>query len=252
MLDQMSKGRLEIGFGRGASAIEASYFGNDHSVAEPIYREYLELILSGMTQGRLNGKGEYYEFDDVPLMFGPYQKPHPPLWYGAHSTESAARAARLGSHIVSLDTAAETRTFADRYREVWREVNTHGRPEPMIGLSVFIVLADSDETALAAARRAYRVWYTSFNYLFVRHHTTPPKHQRPPEWDDMADQGRAIAGTPETVAAKLAELMHTSAANYLVGQFAFGDLTLAENTRTIDLFAKHVMPVLSGQKHRST
>lgn len=245
MLDQMSKGRLEIGFGRGASAIEASYFGNDHTIAEPVYREYLDLMLSGMTEGRLNGKGEYYEYDDVPLMFGPYQKPYPPLWYGVHSTESAARAARMGSHIVSLDTATETRTFADRFREVWAEVHDSTRPEPLVGLGLFVFLADTDEAAQAAAQRAYRVWHKSFNYLFVRHNTEPPKHQRPPEWDDMAAQGRAIAGAPATVAAKLAELLDASAANYLVGQFAFGDLTLAENTRSIELFAEHVMPALA-------
>ena len=252
MLDQMSRGRLEIGFGRGASAIETSYFGNDHSIAEPVYREYLDLILAGMEEGRLNGKGEYFEFDDVPLMFGPYQKPHPPLWYGVHSTESAERAARMGSHIVSLDSAEETRSFADRFREVWCEVHgevhggVHGgaEPEPLIGLGLFVFLADTDAAALAAARRAYRVWHKSFNYLFVRHNTTPPKHQRPPEWDDMAAQGRAIAGTPETVAAALAERLDAAAANYLVGQFAFGDLTLAENTRSIELFAERVMPAL--------
>ena len=246
MLDQMSCGRLEIGFGRGASAIEASYFGNDHSIAEPIYREYLDLILSGMAEGRLNGKGEYYEFDDVPLMFGPYQKPHPPLWYGVHSTDSAARAARLGSHIVSLDTAPETRTFADRFREVWSEANGNDRTEPLIGLGVFVFLADTDESAHAAAQRAYRVWHRSFNFLFARHNTTPPKHQRPPEWDDMATQGCAIAGAPATVAAKLAELLDTAAASYLVGQFAFGDLTLVETTHSIELFADRVMPVLAG------
>ncbi|MAM67475.1 MAG: LLM class flavin-dependent oxidoreductase, partial [Rhodospirillaceae bacterium] len=31
MVDQLSEGRLEIGFGRGASPIEAAYFGNDHA-----------------------------------------------------------------------------------------------------------------------------------------------------------------------------------------------------------------------------
>ena len=228
MLDQLSRGRLEIGFGRGASAIEASYFGNDHTIAEPVYREYLDLILAGMAEGRLNGKGDYYDFDDVPLMFGPYQKPHPPLWYGVHSTESAERAARMGSNIVSLDTAEEMATFANRFRDVWEEVHGSAGPQPLIGLGLFVFVADTDAAALAAARRAYPVWHHSFNYLFVRHNAPPPRHQRPPAWDDMAAQGRAIAGSPETVTAALAERLEASACNYLVGQFAFGDLTLDE------------------------
>ncbi len=245
MLDQLSGGRLEIGFGRGASAIEAAYFGNDHTISEPIYREYLDLMLTGMAEGRLDGKGTYYEFDDVPLMFGPYQKPHPPLWYGVHSTESAARAARMGSHIVSLDSAEETGTFADRFREVWAGEHGEGGAEPLVGLGLFVFVAETDAAALAAARRAYPVWHKSFNYLFVRHNTAPPMHQRPPHWDDMAAQGRAIAGAPGTVAARLAERLEVSKATYLVGQFAFGDLSLAENTRSIELFAEQVMPALA-------
>ena len=33
----------------------------------------------------------------------PLQKPHPPLWYGAHSPDSAERAARKGLHMVTND-----------------------------------------------------------------------------------------------------------------------------------------------------
>jgi len=35
-----------------------------------------------------------------------------------------------------------------------------------------------------------------------------------------------------------------SAANYLVGQFAFGDLSLAESLRSVELFTRLVMPAL--------
>ena len=55
-----------------------------------------------------------------------------------------------------------------------------------------------------------------------------------------------VNGAPATVAAKLAELLDTAAASYLVGQFAFGDLTLVETTHSIELFADRVMPVLAG------
>jgi hypothetical protein len=34
--------------------------------------------------------------------------------------------------------------------------------------------------------------------------------------------------------------------NYLVGQFCFGDLTEAEVGRSVDLFARDVMPALKG------
>ncbi len=250
MLDQMSGGRLEIGFGRGASAIESAYFGNDHAEAEPIYREYLDIVLNGLATGRLHHRGEYMSFDDIPLLVAPYQKPHPPLWYGVHATDSAARAARMQSHIVSLDSAEETGTFARSYRAAWEEEHGADSTPGLVGLGMFVVVGETDSDALDAARRAYPVWHESFNYLFVRHDTEPPRHQRPPTFDEMAGQGRAVAGNPDTVAAFLAERMAVAEANYLVGQMAFGDLTLEETTRSVELFAGHVMPALRAAYRR--
>jgi alkanesulfonate monooxygenase SsuD/methylene tetrahydromethanopterin reductase-like flavin-dependent oxidoreductase (luciferase family) len=92
MLDQISGGRLEIGFGRGASSIEAGYY--DQRAAQEIYEEGLQLVLEGLKSRKLSFEGKIYRFKDIPLALEPLQKPHLPLWYGVHSVESAARAAR--------------------------------------------------------------------------------------------------------------------------------------------------------------
>src|SRR5579863_3529452 len=44
MLDQMSRGRLDIGFGRGSSPRELEFFGEDYGEAQAKYAEALELI----------------------------------------------------------------------------------------------------------------------------------------------------------------------------------------------------------------
>jgi alkanesulfonate monooxygenase SsuD/methylene tetrahydromethanopterin reductase-like flavin-dependent oxidoreductase (luciferase family) len=247
MVDQISKGRLEIGFGRGASPIEASYFGNDHAEAEQTYRDSLDLILKALETGSMDGRGTFDNHPDIPLLVECYQKPHPPLWYGVHSTESADRAARMGSNIVSLDTAEETREFADCFRGVWDELHGDAKPVPLIGLGMFIFVAEDDETALTIARRAYPVWHESFNWLFQRHNTPLPRHARPAEFDAMAAQGRAIAGSPDTVSAFLEDRLTVSSASYLVGQHVFGDLSPEEATRSVELFASDVMPILHSR-----
>ena len=244
MVDQISKGRLEIGFGRGASSIEAAYFGNDHAEAEQTYRDNLERILAALSNGIFDGQDTFNKAKNVPLLVEPYQKPHPPLWYGVHSTESAARAANLGSNIVSLDTAEETGIFAERFRSEWTALHGSLDKMPLIGL-VRCVYVDEDETrALEAAKRAYAVWHDSFNWLFRQHNMAIPKHQRPSEFEGMAAQGRAVAGTPKQVSKFLAERMQRADATYLVGQFAFGDLTLEETIRSVRLFGDQVMPLL--------
>jgi hypothetical protein len=70
------------------------------------------------------------------------------------------------------------------------------------------------------------------------------RHPRPDTWEELCRQGKGIAGSPATVAAFLSQQLTTSQCNYCVGQFAFGDQTLAELETSVSLFADEVMPVL--------
>jgi alkanesulfonate monooxygenase SsuD/methylene tetrahydromethanopterin reductase-like flavin-dependent oxidoreductase (luciferase family) len=242
MVDQLSGGRLEIGFGRGSSPTEVSFYGQDPAKAQDIYTEARELILRGLTQKQLTFEGKFFSFKDIPMELEPLQKPHPPMWYGVHSVEAAERAARQGLNMVSLDSAMDTRTYNDRYRQVWRELNGD-KPTPKLGQSRFIVIAECGKEALAAAQRAYPVWHRHFYYLYsIR--GGKPTHPRPDTYEKMMAIGHAIAGDPAEVLKFLQVQIDESAANYLVGQFAFGDLTLAESLCSVELFHGQVMPQL--------
>ncbi len=244
MLDQLSGGRVEIGFGRGSSPAEIALYGRNPADAQRIYAEALDLILQGLSERKLSFRGEFFSFDNVPIELEPLQKPHPPVWYGVHSLESAERAARRGLNIVSLDTARETSGYADRYRQVWKQTRGASRGLPKIGISRFIVVADSNEAALGVARRAYPIWRRSFYYLYELRGGAPA-HERPRNFDELSEAGQGIAGNPEAVAAFLQSQLTESAATYLLGQFAFGDLSLSESLRSVDLFTRHVIPTLS-------
>ncbi len=246
MLDQLSGGRLEIGFGRGSSAIEIGFYGEKPAKAQQIYAEALDLVLQGLSEKKLNFQGEFFSFENVPMELEPLQKPHPPVWYGVHSVESAERAARRGLNMVSLDSAAKTRGFTDRYRHVWREIRGDSCPMPKLGISRFIVVAESDQEALSVARRAYPIWHRSFYHLFQLY-GGGPAHPRPPDFDAMIEAGQGIAGSAVTVAAFLRSQLIESDSNYLVGQFAFGDLSFSESLRSVELFAKHIMPRLNAK-----
>jgi alkanesulfonate monooxygenase SsuD/methylene tetrahydromethanopterin reductase-like flavin-dependent oxidoreductase (luciferase family) len=248
MLDHMSGGRVEIGFGRGSVPYEISYYGQNAEERQQIYAERLELILKAFTVKRLDWNGKYDQFSDVPMEMDSLQKPHPPLWYGAHSPDSAERAARKGLHMVTNDQPAPTRAMVERYRKVWRELGAKGE-EPKMGFVRFVVVADTDAKALAIARRAYLRWRSSFTHLFQKFGTQPESPLRVNAFDDLIRQGQGIAGSPDTVRKFLAAQVEDSGANYVVGQFCFGDLALDEMLRSIELFAAHVMPALrAGQK----
>jgi alkanesulfonate monooxygenase SsuD/methylene tetrahydromethanopterin reductase-like flavin-dependent oxidoreductase (luciferase family) len=243
MLDHLSGGRLEIGFGRGSSPSELAFYGQDPDRAQRVYSEAMEIIIQGLSGKSINFDGQFFSFHNVPLEVQPLQKPHPPVWYGVHSVESAARAAERDWNVVSLDPASDSRRFFERFRQVWCAGEKRAAPLPKLGIGRFIVVAETDGEALSAARRAYRSWHRSFTHLF-RLGGPGPAHPRPEDFDTLAKGGQGSAGSVETVARFLEAQCAQSAANYVVGQFAFGDLSLAETMRSVELFARHVMPRL--------
>jgi len=249
MLDHLSGGRLEIGFGRGSVPFEISYYGQNAEERQQIYAERLELILKAFTVQTLNWEGRYDQFKNVPMEFAPLQKPHPPLWYGAHSPDSAERAARKGLNIVTNDMPANARAIVARYRQVWREAQGAAQgaaPPPKMGFVRFIVVAESDAKALAVARRAYLRWRASFVYLSEMNGSKPDSPLNVDSFDTVIAQGQAIAGSPETVRGFLAAQIEDSGANYVVGQFCFGDLSFDEISTSVESFAAHVMPALQA------
>jgi alkanesulfonate monooxygenase SsuD/methylene tetrahydromethanopterin reductase-like flavin-dependent oxidoreductase (luciferase family) len=241
LLDQLSGGRFQLGIGKGISPIEIAYFDVDPAEADRRYAEVFEVLMKAFAGGALDHAGEFWTFKDVPLEFAPLQKPHPPLWYGVIKPDSAERAARSGMNFVSNAAARPMRALVERYRAV--RGPAAGAP-PLLGMNRFVVVAPTDDVALARARRAYRRWYKSFMTLWDRHGRAPVNVSYPPEFDGQVADGRAVAGAPATVLAALRSQVAESATNYLVCRFAFGDLSLAESRESLDLFARHVMPAL--------
>jgi alkanesulfonate monooxygenase SsuD/methylene tetrahydromethanopterin reductase-like flavin-dependent oxidoreductase (luciferase family) len=242
MLDQMSGGRLELAFGRGALGAEVRFFDVDPAQSEKAFQETVGFVLEGLREGAVTVSEEGGKKRRLALAIPPLQKPHPPLWYGIHSPQAAERAARLGMNVMGLDGVSQVRACSDRFAAVWKEA--HGEaPLPKIGLGRFVVVGRNAKDARAAARRAYKSWYESFTFLSslmgVSH-----RHSRPPEFDAIAEDGRAFAGTPEDAADYVKRQLAESGANYFVGQFAFGNLSLEETLRSIALFSDEVMTML--------
>jgi len=239
MLDQMSQGRFDLGVGRGISPIETAYFGVNPEHRQAMYLEALAILRQALTGRTLTFHGKFYDYADVPMELEPFQKPHPPLWAGVGTPDGAESAGRNGFNMVANALTAQIRTLTDRYRAAAPPNAT-----PLIGLARFVIMGETDEEALTIARRAYPLWHKHFHHLFRMHGTSPAGGDRPPQFDQIKDGGRGIAGSPATVTRMIKAQMEEAGTNYFVGQFAFGDLTLAEVRRTVDLFTREVMPAL--------
>ncbi len=244
MLDHLSNGRLDMGFGRGSSPIELEYYGQSPEDAPRAYAEAIEVVLRGLKARVLSAETWKHRFSNVPMELAPLQQPHPPLWYGVHSTDSAERAARAGFNVACNEPAADSALYTARFWSVWREIHGDGVPPPKVGTTQFVVIADSDDEALTIARRAYLVWHKSFHHLFRRHGRVAKISGGEADFDELHARGKGVAGTPSKVIGFLKARLQTAGANYCINRFAFGDLTLAESMRSVELFVRDVRPAL--------
>jgi hypothetical protein len=64
----------------------------------------------------------------------------------------------------------------------------------------------------------------------------------PPTFDELMALNNGIAGSPETVRRYIEAEIAANNCNYFVPQMVFGDMTLAESRRSIELFGKEIMP----------
>ena len=222
MLDQMSGGRLEIGFGRGASLIELAIYGEDPDAAQDIYTESLELILKGLD-------GEATRFPRQAFLVRRRAD-------GARTVAEAASADLVRRPCTRQRRArgqaqpqCRQPRSARRHPAVDRTLSRHlaaaacRAPRcPSSASAASSLSPKRDAQALALARRAYPVWHQSFTYLF-RLRGQPQNHPRPADFDALMERGQGVAGSPATVTEFLARQLAETQCNYVVGQFAFGD-----------------------------
>ena len=250
MLDHMSHGRLMLGIGRGASPYELGFYGIDAKESGTIFNEVKECLLKGLQDDILNFEGEHFRYDNVPMILKPVQKPHPELWYGVQGVESAVWAAANGINMVTLALDDGARTITDAYRGEWQRLGRDEKELPLMGVSRHIVVAPRDAEAKTLAREAYAHWLESFDSLWrqrgpsVRELVPSIGALYPDSWDELEAMGNGFAGNPDAVQEYLAREIERTGINYVVAWFAFGNLTVKNITRSVELFSSHVMPAI--------
>jgi alkanesulfonate monooxygenase SsuD/methylene tetrahydromethanopterin reductase-like flavin-dependent oxidoreductase (luciferase family) len=243
MLDHLSKGRLEMGLGRGASPIEIGSFGVDFDSSPDRNRETTEIVLKGLTSDVLSHAGKFYNFDKVRIAARPLQKPYPPFWTALIDPERAKTMAARGAHIVTLVPNPMVKPITDAFRAEWKVLGNPDATLPMMGLTRHVVVAETDAKAQEIARAGYPAWRKSMAFLWEwAGMEFPIAFIYPSSFEELQKMGMGIAGTPETVRRWIANLVEETGINYLVCDPVFGSIPYDAASRSIELLGKEVMP----------
>ncbi|GAA3808928.1 LLM class flavin-dependent oxidoreductase [Streptomyces chiangmaiensis] len=221
-LDQLSRGRIEVGFGTGGKQRPFGAFGVDPERYVARFYEGLEVMTRLWRDSSTRFSGEFWQLADAAMEPKPFQKPYPPLWFGG-SGRTALRRAVLSPGLFSGFFGAgqvSTAKFAEQVEIVRQTLAESGRPTDDFAIAKRVYIAVDDD-----AQRARERINAELAALYMR---------QSPEVE-----AAAIAGTPGECARKLSEVI-TAGAELILFTPLFAQ---AEH---LERLASEVMPELGA------
>lgn len=152
-LDQISRGRLEVGVGIGGGFRDFAAFGIDGSRLVARFNEGLRLMKALWTEPKVDFDGDYWKLEDAGMEPKPFQKPHPPVWFGASAPAALRRAARLGDGFFGAGSST-TEQFAQQVPVVREALAEAGRDVDSFPIAKRVYVAVDDDADRAHRRMA--------------------------------------------------------------------------------------------------
>jgi len=290
MLDQLSKGRVEIGIGRGIYGREAINMNKEADLKDQaknfrLFEESLTIMKKAWTEKFFSHKGEFYtyptpnffwqhdmsppsedfldtktnEIKKISVVPHPYQKPHPPIWQVVDGARSIEWAAKNGINtIMWIPTVKALKKRFEIYQNAKSEAE--GR-DVLLGEGISLVrdmfVADTMEEAKKLAGEHM------VNYMrWVCHWRGLGNHMNPgeelPETKGKLDllnyeflHGRnMLFGTPDYVVSKIKELQSELNLQNLQVWSNFPGIKHEDCMRSIKLFNDEVIPKINSGKSK--
>ncbi len=276
ILDNMTRGRIEVGFGRGIWPYEGPQF---HPNADPrkeaesreLFREIVEIVKEIWTNEYFSHQGENFTFPVDDTVFShpkfpsnpawqegdrvtklrvtprPFQQPYPPLWMTVSTDRSVSTAAEMGLKACYWQPPPlRVRQRMELYAQIRTELE--GRTF-RIGEDQGVMRSTYVASSMEEARRDAEEGIMSafiFNDPFRgRQVFTNPDEELDPsvqlDWDFLEPR-TLLVGSPDNVIEKVHELQEVCNLDYLLVEFAHMGMPLKKTLKNLEAFATKVMP----------
>jgi probable LLM family oxidoreductase len=226
-LDGLSGGRAEITAGRGSFTESFSLFGYSLGDYDVLFEEKLELLVRLLDGGPVSWSGTTRTPLEEQQVYPTTERGRIPLRVGVGGTpESVVRAARLGLPMALAIIGGDPARFvpmANLYRHALSEF---GRDPLPLSIHSPGHVADTDEQAMFGRIGRERGW-------------PPPSREH---FLAEVAHGSLYAGSPETVARKMAHAIRTLGAQRFDLKYSNGPLPHSRLMRSIELHATQVVP----------
>ncbi|GAA4482143.1 LLM class flavin-dependent oxidoreductase [Microbacterium panaciterrae] len=237
-LDALSGGRAEVVLGRGSFTESFPLFGYDLRDYDRLFEEKLELLVELLKEEPVTWQGTLRSpLENVDVF--PKTENGMRAWVGVGgSPESVVRVARHGLGLMLAiigGSAARFRPFVDLYH---RSVTAFGNPALPIAVHSPGHIADTDEEA----------WSTAYPGFETMRNTIGAErgwgtgYSRAQFQNEVGPAGAVYAGSPERVAAKIADTVRTLGVGRFDLKYATGSMPHEALMRSIELYGTEVIP----------
>ena len=241
LIDNLSKGRLIVGLGRGSLVNTHEYSGYeiDPASAQERFEEIEKILLQCWTQEKVVHAGKYWNFEIPMLRPRPYTKPYPPILRSVASEASLAAQARQGRPVIM---AAATARGAARNIEVYRAAaQDAGISADKIDEAISecwvartVVLAPTDAEAHDIGLPYFKMMQT---YRAAQSSAFEERTAKANAKPNLA----VLCGSPDSMMDDFTSLAKTGIGGVIV-RFRTGPMPAAFSARALKLFMKDIAP----------
>jgi alkanesulfonate monooxygenase SsuD/methylene tetrahydromethanopterin reductase-like flavin-dependent oxidoreductase (luciferase family) len=264
MLDILSKGRLLIGFGRGAAKLEYDGFRIPMDEARERFIESAEVVVKALKHERFSHQGKYFQIPEMSIRPQPYVDFRGRLYGAAISPESAEIMAKLGIGVLSILQRDWDGTVAEieRYNGFYRNLVGQDPAPPVVAARV--IIGDTDAEARALARKYIGGhWAMADQHYGISRgdHRGVKGYEHYSKIGEMLNQldpetmienviSPHVFGTPETCLHRIRLLRDKFKTDHFAAIFSDGGIPSELAERSMRRFAAEILPELRRDEER--